>query len=107
MAKKVLGKGLGAIISSSPTPVDSMEFAVSEAKDRIVELDVGAIRPNPDQPRTRFNEEEIEAHLRHTREVCERYGCPYELILKDISTVLNKPQRVFEWAKLAMRIVEE
>ena len=69
MAKKVLGKGLGAIISSSPTPVDSMEFAVSEAKDRIVELDVGAIRPNPDQPRTRFNEEEIEGLAESIRSV--------------------------------------
>lgn len=69
MAKKVLGKGLGAIISSSPTPVDSMEFAVSEAKDRIVELDIEAIRPNPDQPRTRFNEEEIEGLAESIRSV--------------------------------------
>ncbi len=69
MAKKVLGKGLGAIISSSPTPVDSMEFAVTEAKERIVELDVGAIRPNPDQPRTHFNEDEIEGLAESIRSV--------------------------------------
>ncbi len=69
MAKKVLGKGLGAIISSSPTPVDTMEFAVAEAKDRIVDLDVGAIRPNPDQPRTYFNEDEIEGLAESIRSV--------------------------------------
>ncbi|HSV98025.1 MAG TPA: ParB/RepB/Spo0J family partition protein [Spirochaetota bacterium] len=69
MPKKVLGKGLGAIISSSPTPVDSMEFAITEAKDRIVELELGAIRPNPDQPRTHFNEGELEGLAESIRNV--------------------------------------
>jgi ParB family transcriptional regulator, chromosome partitioning protein len=59
MAKKVLGKGLGAIISTSPTPVEDMEMAVSESRDRIVELDAEAVQPNPDQPRSNFDEEEI------------------------------------------------
>ena len=69
MAKKVLGKGLGAIISSSPTPVDSMEMAVGEVRERIVELDLGSIRPNPDQPRSHFNEEEIEGLAESIRNV--------------------------------------
>ena len=59
MAKRVLGKGLSAIISSSPTPADEMEALLSEAKDRIVELDVDAVKPNPDQPRSHFDDDEI------------------------------------------------
>lgn len=59
MAKRVLGKGLSAIISSSPTPADEMEALLSEAKDRIVELDVDAVKPNPDQPRAHFDDDEI------------------------------------------------
>lgn len=59
MAKKVLGKGLGAIISGSLTPVDDMENVIVEARDRIIELDVNQIQPNPDQPRTHFDEEDI------------------------------------------------
>lgn len=59
MAKKVLGKGLGAIISNSPTPVEDMESVILEAGERIVELDIEKINPNPDQPRVHFDEEEI------------------------------------------------
>ncbi len=59
MAKKVLGKGLSAIISSSPTPVDEMEAVIGESRERIVELDVELIKPNPDQPRLHFDEDDI------------------------------------------------
>jgi len=59
MAKKVLGKGLGAIISGSLTPVDDMESAIIEARDRIIELDVNQVQPNPDQPRSHFDEDGI------------------------------------------------
>jgi len=48
MAKKALGKGLNAIISTSPTPVDEIEKSVMGETGRVVELDVGAISPNPD-----------------------------------------------------------
>jgi hypothetical protein len=34
-------------------------------------------------------------------------GCRVELIMKDISTVRNEPKRLWEWADLAMRMVEE
>jgi len=56
MAKKKLGKGLGAIISTSPTPIEDMEAGLSNNKDRIVELEIETIIPNPDQPRTHFDE---------------------------------------------------
>jgi len=58
--KKKLGKGLGSIIASSPTPVDVMEKAVIEDGERIIEIDVDAIIPNPDQPRLHFDESAIE-----------------------------------------------
>ncbi len=60
MTKKKLGKGLGAIISTSPAPVEAMEKVVSEDGTRVVELPLDKIMPNPDQPRTVFLEEEIE-----------------------------------------------
>ena len=66
MSKKVLGKGLSAIISS----VQSIEsenqenksdkWSLEEAIDKIIDLDVDKIFPNPDQPRTHFNEEKIQ-----------------------------------------------
>lgn len=57
--KRVLGKGLSAIISESAKPVEEMETLITSDASRIVELDVHAISPNPDQPRTHFNETEL------------------------------------------------
>lgn len=59
MTKKALGKGLGAIISTSPTPAAEIENIVVEDKNRIRELELNKILPNPDQPRTVFDENEI------------------------------------------------
>jgi ParB family transcriptional regulator, chromosome partitioning protein len=59
MAKKVLGKGLSAIISASPTPVEDLEKGIARNAELIVELDVESIMPNPDQPRTSFDELDI------------------------------------------------
>lgn len=50
--------------------------------------------------------EEVEADLRETKEKCDRYGCPLEFILKDISTVHYEPQRLWEWSDIAMRVAK-
>ncbi len=55
MVKRALGKGLGAIITS-PTPVEDFERNIVEDSERIVHLDVQLIHPNPDQPRTHFDD---------------------------------------------------
>jgi hypothetical protein len=49
--------------------------------------------------------EAIEKDLRRTLDACARHGCPVEITLKDISTVRNQPQRVWEWAEIASRLV--
>ncbi len=59
MAKKVLGKGLSAIISSSTKPVEELEKGIAQTPHAILELDVDAIEPNPDQPRKQFHDSEI------------------------------------------------
>jgi len=53
----------------------------------------------------RFDEEQVRQDLMATRRVCEKHGCPLELILKDISTVRYEPQRLFRWARIAMDVV--
>ena len=52
-----------------------------------------------------FSEEQVRAHLQTTVDICSRYGCPLELIMKDISTVIYQPQRLWKWAKIAMQVV--
>ena len=51
-----------------------------------------------------FDPETIRQDLSFTRDVCVKYNCPLEMILKDISTVRYEPQRLFEWAKVAMQV---
>jgi hypothetical protein len=52
-----------------------------------------------------WSPEAVEKDLRHTLECCARHGCPAELILKDISTVAYQPQRLWEWERIARRVV--
>jgi hypothetical protein len=49
----------------------------------------------------------IEAELRRTLVACRRSGSPVEFILKDISTVMYRPQNLWEWEKRANAILRE
>lgn len=51
-----------------------------------------------------FDPQAVRADLQYSVDVCARYNCPIELILKDISTVRYEPQRLFEWARIAMQV---
>jgi hypothetical protein len=63
-------------------------------------------KPNPAFLATdRFDEDQVREDLLATRRVCEKHGCPLELILKDISTVRYEPQRLFRWSEIAMQVV--
>lgn len=52
-----------------------------------------------------WDPERVEQDLRATVRICAQHGCPLELILKDISTVRYQPQRLWQWAEIARRVV--
>jgi len=52
-----------------------------------------------------FNPEAIRKDLQATVDICKLHHCPMELILKDISTVRYEPERLFQWAEVAMEVV--
>ncbi len=63
-------------------------------------------KPNPAMLAwEKFDEGKVKGHLQTTVDICERNGCPLELILKDISTVSYEPQRLWKWADIAMEVV--
>lgn len=77
MARRGLGRGLGALLSTSP-----------EAGDNLREIPIGDISPNPQQPRKTFNIEslrELAASMRQSGVlqpiVVRRAGNGYELIV--------------------------
>ena len=38
--------------------------------------------------------------------VCQKYGCPLDITLKDISTVDYKPEKLWRWAALARETID-
>jgi len=55
-------------------------------------------KPNPAFVAIDADPDIIRAETIKTVEICENYGCPYELVLKDISTVSYKPKNLTIWA---------
>lgn len=49
----------------------------------------------------RWDRDKVWENLKMLLAASEKYNCPCEFILKDINTVSNKPERLFEWARMA------
>lgn len=63
-------------------------------------------KPNPAfLAEASFDAELVRRDLEKTVEICKRHGCPLEIILKDISTVRYEPERLDEWNRVAMEVV--
>jgi hypothetical protein len=81
---------------------------VEHAAERIGRDFVFSRKPSPAFLATDdWNPKAVEDDLRATLKACRANGCPVELILKDISTVRYQPQRLWEWAAIAQRLVTE
>ena len=52
-----------------------------------------------------FDGELVREDLLKTMRVCTDHHCPLEIILKDISTVRYQPERLSQWAEIAMNVV--
>ena len=63
-------------------------------------------KPNPAflSSDTAWLPELVRKDLTEACEISGKYGNPCELILKDVSTVGNKPERLREWAKIAAEV---
>lgn len=64
-------------------------------------------KPNPAFLANTWDPSVVEKSLREIRDACRRNGCPLELVQKDVSTIGYDPSRLWEWEKIAMRIVNE
>jgi hypothetical protein len=87
-------------ISISPWAVQE-EAAEQMAGDFVVSRKPSPAVMAPDS----WTPANAEKDLRATIDCCEKYDCPLELIFKDLSTVRYEPQRLWEWAEIAMRLV--
>ncbi|MDR0396997.1 MAG: hypothetical protein LBH66_06810 [Oscillospiraceae bacterium] len=68
---------------------------------------VFARKPNPALVAGTLDHAAIRADVVETVEACKENGCPYEFVLKDISTVSYKPGNLIDWVRIAERTLDE
>ena len=66
-----------------------------------------ARKPNPANVALKTDPEVIRKETEETVKACIKYGCPYELVLKDISTVSNRPENLITWAQTVSDVLDE
>ena len=89
------------LISMSPW-VKNRESAAEQMEGKYIFLN----KPNPAFLVGEWDPELVEKDLRKTLEACEKFNCPLEYVLKDVSTVNHRPEKVWEWADIARRVCE-
>ncbi len=68
---------------------------------------VVARKPNPSLVVDPFDAEAVRRETIETVEICMRNGCPYELVLKDISSVSRRPQNLIAWNQTVQQVLDE
>ncbi|MDR3342223.1 MAG: hypothetical protein LBT14_05435 [Treponema sp.] len=53
-----------------------------------------------------LNEDALKKEIRETIEPCIANKCPYEFVLKDISTVVKNPENLFNWVKITNSVID-
>lgn len=80
MAKRGLGKGLGALFTEDTNPVTTPSLPEKEPADKVIMLKLAQVEPNREQPRKAFDEEKLSALADSIRE----HGVIQPILVKDI-----------------------
>ena len=68
---------------------------------------VYARKPNPANVAISTDPEVIRKETETTVKLCQKYGCPAELVLKDISTVSHRPENLIVWANTVSDVLDK
>ncbi len=64
-------------------------------------------KPNPAFVARATDPDQIRAEITETVKACQKYGCPVDFTLKDISTVSYKPENLMIWAQTVSDVLDE
>lgn len=79
---------------------------INVAAEAIEKEYVASVKPNPANVAFGLLDEQlIRSELQTIINACDRHGCAYEIVLKDISTVKHHPENLMKWEKIAMELV--
>lgn len=65
-----------------------------------------ARKPNPAFVSGSFDADMVRKETEETIRACMRYNCPYELVLKDISTVSRRLENLVEWNRVVQETLD-
>jgi hypothetical protein len=68
---------------------------------------VVAFKSNPASVGIKTEPEQVQKEIGTAAELCLKYKAPWEILLKDISTVGYKPENLFIWAKVAEETLDK
>lgn len=63
-------------------------------------------KPNPAHVAITADPDVIRRETETTVKLCQKYGCPAEFVLKDISTVSHRPENLIIWAKTVSDVLD-
>ena len=66
-----------------------------------------ARKPNPANVAIKTDPEVIRREIEETVKTCIKYGCSYDYVLKDISTVSHKPENLIVWAQTVSDVLDK
>ena len=66
-----------------------------------------ARKPNPANVAIKTDPEVIRREIEDTVKACIKYGCPYDIVLKDISTVSHRPENLIVWAQTVSDVLDK
>ncbi|MBQ9805564.1 MAG: hypothetical protein IJW49_03545 [Clostridia bacterium] len=66
-----------------------------------------ARKPNPAHVAIQTDPDVIRREIEETVRACIKYGCSYDYVLKDISTVSHRPQNLIVWAQTVSDVLDQ
>ena len=79
---------------------------IESCAEQIGEDYVYARKPNPAAVAVKTDPEEVRKDISRTIEACIKNGCPYEFVLKDISTVSSRPENLIIWEQTVRETID-
>ena len=63
-------------------------------------------KPNPAHVAIKTDPEVIRRETEKTVQICQKYGCPVDFTLKDISTVSHRPENIILWSQIVSEVMD-
>ena len=64
-------------------------------------------KPNPAHVAITTDPDVVRRETETTVKLCQKYGCPADIVLKDISTVSHRPENLIVWSNIVSDVLDK